>query len=347
MNETELRKIILCVDNSDLSTEASEATLHLAKTFNAEVVGIHGYNALMHDHAFRMIEPTLPGKYQREDLLLKQREVHNSLIREGMEKISLSYLRPIENAFHAAGVTFRARVQEGKNYQAINEQLLREGGDLVVMGSAGFHSHPKGFIGSVCLRVLRSNDRNFLVIKKPLPSQNPVCMVCLDGSSSSLGALWTARVLAGKYDGELHLVYVYDSSLHREVFGRLKESLISREGFTFRTGEQERFHDQFIDQGLARVGHRILDKAEDKAWRGPGNSENSGPSPIKKVLDGPIYKKICDYASEVKADLIFMGRTGRHFVEGMDLGSVTENVVRFSPCSVWVTKHLAPGEGDL
>ena len=59
---------------------------------------------------------------------------------------------------------------------------------------------------------------------------------------------------------------------------------------------------------------------------------------VKKVLEGAAYRKICDYASEIEADLICVGRTGRHFAEGMDIGSVTENVVRYSPCDVLVTR---------
>jgi nucleotide-binding universal stress UspA family protein len=211
---------------------------------------------------------------------------------------------------------------------------------------------------------LRNNDKNFLVIKRPLNFSNPRFVVCLDGSSSAIGALRMAKLFGDKYNAELHLIYVFDSALHKEVFGRLKESVINREGFSFNSKEQERIHDEFIDKGLARVGNMILEKAErevfsealspppDSMVARPGHSAVSQGLPIadawglvgddrtipriKKVLEGHIYKKICDYASEVNADLIFVGRTGRHFVEGMDIGSVTENVMRFSPCSVFV-----------
>jgi nucleotide-binding universal stress UspA family protein len=334
MGET-IKKIILCFDNSNSSLIASEISLVLARSFGSEVVGIHGYNAFMHEGAFRIMEPTLPPQYQKEEILQKQRDVHNKLINIGMEKISLSYLKPFEDTFRVADVNYRTVVKEGKNFKAMNDILSEEDGDVIVIGSSGFNSNGSGFIGSVCLRVLRDNDRNFLVVKKPISFKNPRFVIGLDGSSSAINALRMAKLFADKYNAEIHLVYVFDSALHKEVFGRLKESLINREGFSFNSKEQEKIHDEFIDKGLARVGNMILNRAEKEVF---SEAKGGCGGIIKKVLEGHIYRRICDYASEVNADLIFVGRTGRHFVEGMDIGSVTENVVRFSPCSVFVAE---------
>ncbi|RMD59027.1 MAG: universal stress protein, partial [Nitrospirae bacterium] len=160
-----MNKIYLCFDNSIVSFIASNVALHLAKTFGSEVSGIHAYNAFMHEGAFRIMEPTLPKEYQKEDILEKQRAVHKKLINIGMEKISLSYLRPIEESFSAANIPFKKIVREGKNFMVINEILSEEDGGLVVMGSSGFNTNHNGYIGSVCLRVLRNNhDKHFLIV---------------------------------------------------------------------------------------------------------------------------------------------------------------------------------------
>lgn len=345
-----IRKIILCFDNSDLSIQASETALVLAGAFGSEVVGVHAYNAFMHEGAFRIMEPTLPAAYQKEEILQKQRDVHSTLINVGMEKISLSYLKPVEDSFSAAEICYRSRVKEGKNFNAINSILQEEGGDLVLIGSSGFNGNGKGFIGGVCIRVLRSNDRNFLIFKKPVALKQPKFVVCLDGSSSAISALKMARLLANKFEAQIHLVYGFDSELHKNLFMRLKESLINREGFSFNSKQQEKIHDEFIDKGLARVGNMILDKAEQEVFgavtvnpvltNGWGLAGEPDSSPrTKRVLEGHIYKKICDYASDIGADMIFVGRTGRHFTEGMDIGSTAENVVRFASCSVFVASH--------
>ena len=101
-----MEKILLCFDNSLSSFVASNAVLNLAKSFASEVIAIHAYNAFMHEGAFRIMEPTLPEKYQQEDILQKQRHIHKKLINVGMEKISLSYMRPIEESFQAADISF-------------------------------------------------------------------------------------------------------------------------------------------------------------------------------------------------------------------------------------------------
>ncbi|KJU86661.1 universal stress protein UspA, partial [Candidatus Magnetobacterium bavaricum] len=120
----------------------------------------------------------------------------------------------------------------------------------------------------------------------------------------------------------------------------------------FNTQQQEKIHDEFIDKGLERVGYKILDKAERDVFDGSPlsarfsegwglvseHSPMTGIRLVKKVFAGHIYKSICDYVTEVKADMVFIGRTGRHHVEGIDLGSVTENVLRYAPCNVFITQ---------
>ncbi|KJU87756.1 universal stress protein UspA, partial [Candidatus Magnetobacterium bavaricum] len=143
-----------------MSNASGEVALQLAGSFGCEVVGIHGFNSVMHEGAFRVMEPTLPQEYQQEEILKHQRAVHATLIKVGMEKISLSYLRPLEEDFKKAGVPFRPKVLEGKNFLAINEMIQQEDDGLVVMGAGGFNALERGFVGSVCMRVLRGNDRD-------------------------------------------------------------------------------------------------------------------------------------------------------------------------------------------
>ncbi len=72
------------------------------------------------------------------------------------------------------------------------------------MGSHGFNSNGDGFIGSVCLRVLRLVDTNFLIVKKDIDLFNPRFIVCLDGSASAILALRYARLLSDAFNAEIH-----------------------------------------------------------------------------------------------------------------------------------------------
>ncbi|NOX21445.1 MAG: universal stress protein [Nitrospirae bacterium] len=349
------KKIILCVDNSELSNLSIDVAETLASEFSSEIVGVHGYNAFMHEGAFRIMEPTLPEQYQREELLARQRELHNKLINIGMEKISLSYLRPLQERFGTKGIAFKPKVKEGKNFVALIQMIEEEDADLIVLGNAGFNSNFRGFVGSVCLRILRRINQDFLVIKSAINfDEAPRIVVCLDGSLTSIGALERAIKIAERTRSELHLVYVFDSKLHKDVFARLKDAVLMKEGFRFNKKEQEKMHDEFIDIGLEKVGRMILDRAEKTVLSGnvaskvaavatlgygPIGEPSGRPMIIKKILKGHIYRSICEYAEEIDAGLICIGKTGRHYTDQIDLGSVCENVVRFAHCSVLISKH--------
>jgi nucleotide-binding universal stress UspA family protein len=47
---------------------------------------------------------------------------------------------------------------------------------------------------------------------------------------------------------------------------------------------------------------------------------------------------ICDFGGKVGADLIIVGRRGLGLLKGLIIGSVSEKVLRNSPCSVLVVK---------
>ena len=59
-----------------------------------------------------------------------------------------------------------------------------------------------------------------------------------------------------------------------------------------------------------------------------------------KVIAGPAKAEIVDLAQEWKADLIVMGSHGRKGFNRLLLGSVTEDVMKSSPCSVTVVKSV-------
>lgn len=54
--------------------------------------------------------------------------------------------------------------------------------------------------------------------------------------------------------------------------------------------------------------------------------------------DKPPYQVICDFAADLPADLLVLGRHGqRSALEQLAIGSTSERVVRHAPCSVLVT----------
>jgi len=56
------------------------------------------------------------------------------------------------------------------------------------------------------------------------------------------------------------------------------------------------------------------------------------------LLEGKPYNEILKYIDKVKPSLLVMGRTGIHAINGLDIGSSTENILRYAKCNVLITK---------
>ena len=58
------------------------------------------------------------------------------------------------------------------------------------------------------------------------------------------------------------------------------------------------------------------------------------------VIEGrPIYQTIIRAAKKLEADLIIVGEQDRHSLDEILIGSNTEKIVRYAPCSVYVLKN--------
>ena len=74
---------------------------------------------------------------------------------------------------------------------------------------------------------------------------------------------------------------------------------------------------------------------------------NNGNANVEaKVLTGMVAEQICEFAKESEADLILMGTHGRKGMQHFFLGSVAEEVLKNSPCSVEVIKEKEPTRGS-
>lgn len=66
------------------------------------------------------------------------------------------------------------------------------------------------------------------------------------------------------------------------------------------------------------------------------------------LLKGKPFDAVLHFLEERRPALLVVGRLGAHSVEGLDLGSTAENLVRLAPCDVLVVARplvgLSPGE---
>ena len=324
------KKIFIPLDNSKYSDYCEELAVSIAKKSNSELIGGHVYAASLHHKRFKEMEVGLPEKYKEESELKKQREYHNSLIGRGLRMISDSYLDSLERKSKEQNIPFARNIQEGKNYIQLVKDINSNDYDLVIIGVRGLGEVEENAIGSVCERVVRRINTDVLIVKNEKPLEGRV-IVTVDGSEQSFRAVEMASDLAVKYNLELEAVSVYDPHYHHVAFNGIAKILSGEMGEVFKSDEQEKLHEDVIDKGLEKIYQGHLESALKKVMK-------SGIELKTTLLEGKPYDQILKYIDKVKPSLLVLGRTGIHAIDGLDLGSATENILRNAKCNVLITK---------
>jgi nucleotide-binding universal stress UspA family protein/predicted Zn-ribbon and HTH transcriptional regulator len=329
------KRILTAVDNSPFSEACSTAALSLAGAFGGQVVGSHVYAARMHERRFRQMEATLPEEYLVDRELERQRAIHESLIAMGLQLISDSYLDALEERCQKAEIPFARKTLEGKNWEQLVEDINGSEYDLVVMGARGHGVDRPDTLGSVAMRVLRRIRTDALVIKEPEAFADGVgrpILVALDGSQEAFGALEAALALAKAYDKPVEAVAAFDPYFHYAVFHSMVEVLSEEAARLFRFKEQEQLHEEIIDNGLARLYQAHLEVAQRMA-------QAHGVALRTTLLTGRATDEVLSYVQSTQPWLMLLGRIGVHSRQEMDMGSVTEHMLRFAPCNLLVASR--------
>lgn len=324
------KRILVALDASDHADRALTEALRLAGAADGTITGIHAYAARLHDRRFKQMEGGLPDRYRTEDGIEHQRAVHDSLITRGLGIISDSYHDTAATACADAGIAYRRLSPEGKNYRQIVAAVAEGGFDLVALGAQGLGAVPGTGIGTVCERVARRVSTDLLVVRDPARAigEGPL-VAAVDGSARGFGALKTALRLGRALAVPVHVVAAYDPYFHYVAFNRIAAVLSDEAGKVFRFKEQEKLHEEIIDDGLAKIYRSHLALAARIA-------EEDGVPVATALLDGKPHVAIAAYLARTGASLLLIGRTGIHADPELDIGGNAENLLRSAPCAVWL-----------
>jgi nucleotide-binding universal stress UspA family protein len=203
--------------------------------------------------------------------------------------------------------------------------------DLVALGAHGLGRQPYSQLGGVVARALRPIERDVLLVRDDRPLAGGRIMVCIDGSSYSYKAMLEALELAREFGGSLFVCSAFDVEYHHVVFGNIKDVLSVQAAKVFKFEEQEELHNNIIDKGLLKLCQANLKRAEAMA------SDFPDVPLTTQILVGKPFQVVLQWAEEVKPSLLVLSRHGAHRIEGTDLGSQAENLVRLAPCNVLLT----------
>lgn len=323
--------ILAAMDGGAYANDIIVAATSLAKTEGRSLIGCHVYAAQMHTNRFLDMEPGLPPRYKEEARLTDLRKTHDSLIDDGMKVISDAFLAPLVERSKKMGITCLQETPEGRNYTGILRLARERETDLVVIGAAGFEVAKPGILGSVAERVLLYNRpaSDILLIKSSWGFEDRPVVVGIDGSQEGYAALQRAVFFSRFFGARLIAVSVYDPYFHSGVFHRIADALSPEAKARFRFEDQERLHDEIINDGLMHLYREGLARAGVFA-------ESMGVMLGTEVLTGKVYSEVVRYAAEHNAGLVIVGRHGLHHSDESLIGSNTLNIARFAGTNILI-----------
>src|SRR5881397_2856664 len=277
-------------------------------------------------------------------------EIANEVNRGAGRLPGLIGFDPNRAAGYDGGDKGRGDVQVGANGRLIAEdedaaaRLVGSSGrqyELLAVGAHGLGRQPFSQLGGVVARVLRGVEKDVLVVRDDRPLEGGRFLVCVDGSSYSYKAMKAALELAQAFGGSLYVCSAFDVEYHHVVFHNIKDVLSYQASKVFKFEEQEELHNNIIDKGLLKLCQANLKRAAVMAREFPD-------VPLKtQILIGKPFQVIMQWAEEIKPSLLLLARHGAHRIEGTDLGSQAENLVRIAPCNTLLTGTVGIRPEDI
>ncbi len=208
------------------------------------------------------------------------------------------------------GVDVEVRVGIGHPFAELRKVVETVGAKLLVLGAQGEnHGGHEDLIGSVARSCLRHPSSDLLLVRKSHRNPFRNILVAIDFSEDSKLAVHRAAAVAKSDGADLHIVHIFSPVW--DYYERSEEL------------------DEAIGEHISGLRKRFCDFAY---------------SELQELKDLPVhfdvrqsvsaYHGIVEYAEEVQADLIVIGRVGRGMQQLLSPGRTTERVIEKSDCSV-------------
>jgi nucleotide-binding universal stress UspA family protein len=321
---------VIPTDNSELCHAGIDWGVEFARKWQATLVGNHVYAARLHDDRFRQLEVGLPARFQTEKEIARQRNIHDKLIETGLILISDSFLDVLDKRGEADDLNIKRKLMEGIHFEQLAKDINANDYDLVIMGAHGIGQVKRSLIGQVTARVARLITTDMLLMRQQERSlSGGKILMAVDSSAYCFLALRKALRLAQAFGATVHCVSAFDPFYHYAAFENIRYVLSYQAGKVFKFEEQEELHNNIIDRGLKKVCEANLMRAEKVA------AEEGSPI-TTEVLVGKPFTKIIDVCERDDYDLTVIARWGAHHVEGADMGSNTDNLLRLIPTNLLI-----------
>jgi nucleotide-binding universal stress UspA family protein len=206
--------------------------------------------------------------------------------------------------------------------------------DLVAIGAHGLGQQALSQLGSVVARAARAIQKDMLIVRRETALSGGRVMVCVDGSSYAYKGMRIALDLCRMFGAKLYVCSAFDVEYHHVVFNNIKDVLSVQAAKVFKFEEQEELHNNIIDKGLLKLAQANLKRAKVMAAEYPDVELET------QILIGKPFQCIQQWIAEVEPTLLLIARHGAHRIDGTDLGSQADNLIRQVPCDVLLVGTL-------
>ncbi|HET6514089.1 MAG TPA: universal stress protein [Thermodesulfovibrionales bacterium] len=207
------------------------------------------------------------------------------------------------------GITIKTEVMVGRLNESFEAAIKKGKADMLVLG---FRSHTLRRSSSE--RLIKGIALPMLVVKGRKSESAGIGAVrirkvlcAVDFSEMSEKALNMAKALGDLFSAEVEAIHVLPS--------HVLEKRVKTES------ARERARKELLDHAEGRL-NALLREA---------GIENTGV-----IEEGDPYRRIVSFSEESESDLIVLGAKGLSFIRGVLIGSVTDAVLKSSPCPVLV-----------
>jgi len=220
-----------------------------------------------------------------------------------------------------------SELQVGLPKKAIPDYAKHWKADLVLIGSHGKSALTRFLLGSVAQAVLRSSPCSVEIVRpRPvlrLPSEGMKILLATDGSEGSARTVYAVANRPWPAKSQVKLVSVV------QLLTPDNQATISPLCSEYPTSLLE----QVWKEARARAEEAVADA------RKILNSAKLNVCDCKSTPIGDARSVILDSAKAWGADLIVLGSHGRHGLDRLLLGSVSESVAIHAHCCVEVVRH--------
>ena len=296
-------KITCAVDGSEFSRWGVEALSALGSHPPDTVYLLHVVDAL----AIKASGGKKPANWKR---------ALAAMDKAGAE--SLRYLaQAAATALSQAVTSPRTKVHtvlaHGPVAQTVVKHADRHRADLLIVGSRGL-SDVRGFLlGSVSRKVMSLASQPILVVKRPLRELRDV-LLAVDGSKHSRAAAEFLRDRLLPESAHLTVLSVAEpivTELAAQVLSKTQLDQLTRPRHEKASQIVTEFREMFVKEGCAVS---------------------------TEVLTGHPSQTILQHLETDRSDLLVVGSRGLTGTERVQLGSVSETLLKYAPCSVLVVR---------